>query len=127
MLIACTPKDGGAAQAELVRDYFSTNRVEFSDHGPVEFHPTHGQWIRLLHANEFVIENLLEVRPPDGAAPRSTSSRSTGPRWPRREIWVARRPAYGPGPTGRGRGREGLLHHSEHLRAAALLHRLQAT
>ena len=42
MLIACTPKDGGAAQTALARDYFSTYRVEFSDKGPVEFHPTQG-------------------------------------------------------------------------------------
>ena len=53
-----------------MRDYFSTYRVEFSDDSPVEFHPTHGQWIQLLHASGFVVENLIEVRPPEGAAPR---------------------------------------------------------
>ena len=92
MLIACTPKDGGAAQTELARDYFSTYRVEFSAKGPVEFHPTHGEWIRLLHANGFVLENMLEVRPPDDAAPRfDFVSVDWAERWPSEEIWVARK------------------------------------
>lgn len=92
MLIACTPQDGGAAQTELVRDYFSTYRVEFSEGGPVEFHPTHGQWIRLLHASGFVLENMLEVRPPEGASPRfDFVSVDWAERWPSEEIWIARK------------------------------------
>lgn len=92
MLMACTPEDGGPAETALVRDYFSTYRVEFSADGPVEFHPTHGQWIRLLFAAGFVVENLIEVRPPAGAAPRfDFVSVDWAQRWPSEEIWVARK------------------------------------
>jgi SAM-dependent methyltransferase len=92
MLMACTPEDGGRAETELVRDYFSTYRVEFSAAGPVEFHPTHGQWIRLLFASGFVVENLIEVRPPTDAVPRfDFVSVDWAQRWPSEEIWLARK------------------------------------
>ena len=97
MLMACTPEDGGVAETALVRDYFSTYRVEFSEDGPVEFHPTHGQWIRLLFASGFVVENLIEVRPPAGAAPRfDFVSVEWAQRWPSEEIWVATKAAGAP-------------------------------
>jgi SAM-dependent methyltransferase len=90
MLMACTPEGGGSAQTELVRDYFSTDRIEFAADGPVEFHPTHGEWIRLLYESGFVIENLIEVRPPSGATPRfDFVSVDWAQRWPSEEVWVA--------------------------------------
>jgi SAM-dependent methyltransferase len=93
LLMACTAEDGGPADMELVRDYFSTYRVEFTADGPVEFHPTHGEWIRLLRASGFTIEDLIEVRPPDVAAPRfDFVSVEWAQRWPSEEIWVARKP-----------------------------------
>jgi SAM-dependent methyltransferase len=92
MLMACTPEGGGPAEAQLQRDYFSSDRVEFSDDGPVEFHPTHGEWIRLLHTMGFILEDLIEVRPPAGAAPRfDFVSVEWARRWPSEEIWVARK------------------------------------
>jgi SAM-dependent methyltransferase len=97
MLIACTSEEGGSAETQLVRDYFSTYRVEFSDDGPVEFHPTHGEWIRLLFAHGLVVENLIEVRPPTGAAPRyDFVSVEWAQSWPSEEIWVARKAAVEP-------------------------------
>jgi SAM-dependent methyltransferase len=92
MLIACTPEEGGSADTELHRDYFSTDRVEFSDDGPVEFHPTHGDWIRLVHSSGFVVEDLIEIRPPEGASPRfDFVSVDWARRWPSEEVWVARK------------------------------------
>jgi SAM-dependent methyltransferase len=93
-LMACTPQDGGAATDILVRSYFSGYRVEFPEDATVEFHLTHGHWVRLLRASGFVLENLIEVRPPRGAKPRFPFvSTQWARRWPSEEIWIARKVA----------------------------------
>jgi SAM-dependent methyltransferase len=92
LLMTCSPSDGGPAGERLVRDYFSANRVEFEENGAVEFHLTHGEWIRLLGACDFVLEDLVEVRPRSGA--KSAFEFVTlewAQRWPSEEIWVARK------------------------------------
>lgn len=91
-LLVCTPTNGAMAEERLTRDYFSTYRVEFPGEGAVEFHPRHGQWIRLLRGNGFILENLIEVQPPKGAEARfSFASLEWAQRWPSEEIWVARK------------------------------------
>jgi SAM-dependent methyltransferase len=92
LLMACTPEDGGPASDQLVRDYFTGYRTEFPEESGVEFHLTHSHWIRLLRANGFMVENLIEVRPPHGAKPRlEFASVEWARRWPSEEIWVARK------------------------------------
>ena len=89
LLLTCTPLDGGPVGDRLERDYFSRNRVEFEHDGPVEFHLTHGQWIRLLRASGFVVDDLIEVQPDPGAKPRfDFASVEWARRWPSEEIWV---------------------------------------
>jgi SAM-dependent methyltransferase len=96
LLWMCTPETGGIAQDRLVRDYFGRRRIEFSDDGPVEFHLTHGDWIRALRANGFVVEDLIEVRPSTGARPRfNFVSLEWARRWPSEEIWIARKGGTG--------------------------------
>jgi SAM-dependent methyltransferase len=91
-LMVCTPQDGGQVGSRLVRDYFAPARVEFEAGGPVEFHPTHGQWVRLLVASGFVVEDLIEVRPPLGAQARfSLAPLEWARRWSSEEIWIARK------------------------------------
>jgi comEA protein len=91
-LISCTPDDGGLAGDRLVRDYFSRYWVEFEGSDAVEFHLTHGNWVRLLRTNGFVIEDLVETRPSEGAIPRTPiASADWAQRWPSEEIWVARK------------------------------------
>ena len=92
ILMACTPTDGSLAGEKLVRDYFSSYRVEFGAEAGVEFHLTHGQWVRLLRANGFAVENLIELRPQPKAKPRyELVSLKWARRWPSEEIWVARK------------------------------------
>ncbi len=92
LLWMCTPETGGVAQDRLVRDYFGRPRIDFYDDGPVEFHLTHGDWIRALRANGFVVEDLIEVRPATGARPRfKFVSLEWARRWPSEEIWIARK------------------------------------
>jgi SAM-dependent methyltransferase len=92
ILMACTPADGGLAGEQLVRDYYSSYRVEFGADAGVEFHLTHGQWIRLLRANGFAIENHIELRQQPRAKPRyELVSLKWARRWPSEEIWIARK------------------------------------
>ncbi len=91
-LRTCSPPAGGPAGVRLVRDYFSASRTEFEESGAVEFHLTHGDWIRLLGTRGFVLENLVEVRPRfDAAAAFDFATLEWARRWPSEEIWVARK------------------------------------
>lgn len=92
MMTACTPEDGSAPGEQLVRDYFGSYRMEFGAENGVEFHPTHGDWIRLMRATGFLIESLIELRPPGGAKARyELVDLKWAQRWPSEEIWFARK------------------------------------
>lgn len=92
LLMVCTPDDGGPAGERLLRDFFSHSRLEFEVGGAVEFHSTHGSWIRLLRTNGFMLENLIEVRPPpDAKARHSFVTLEWAQHWPSEEIWIARK------------------------------------
>jgi SAM-dependent methyltransferase len=91
-LISCTPADGGLPGTSLARDYFSRYRLEFPGEETVEFHLTHGDWVRALRRTGFVLEDLIEVRPPKGAKPRvKLCSLEWARRWPSEEVWIARK------------------------------------
>jgi SAM-dependent methyltransferase len=90
LLLTCTPPGGGLPSDRLVRDYFSRYRLEFENDGAVEFHVTHGEWVRLLRSTGFVIDDLIEVQPSPKAAPSVELVESEwARRWPSEEIWVA--------------------------------------
>jgi SAM-dependent methyltransferase len=55
----CVPEDEGFAQERLTRPQRGLHRVQWPG-GGIEFHPSHGDWIRVLGANGFVVE---AVRP----------------------------------------------------------------
>ena len=68
-----TPWDWAAYDAEtdeqaerLQADYFGMHRWDEPE-GAVEFMLPYGEWIRLFRANGLVVEDLIEVRPPEGA------------------------------------------------------------
>lgn len=95
LIMLCTPEDATEdvpASDCLVRPLFDLHRVEWPDSVGVEFYLSHGNWIRLLRANGFEIEDLIEVRPPPGA---TTSYQFVtldwARRWPCEEIWKARK------------------------------------
>lgn len=72
-------------------DAFGPLRAEEDD--GVDFQLTYGEWIRLFRANDLVIEDLLELRPPQRA--RSTYdeyvSIEWARRWPAENLWVTRK------------------------------------
>lgn len=73
----------------FVNDYFGLDR--FEDDETVDFQRPFGEWIRLLRVNGFVIEDLIEIRPPEGATSSyDLTSAEWARRWPAENIWKAR-------------------------------------
>jgi SAM-dependent methyltransferase len=93
ILMLCVPEeDGVPAGDRLLRPYFDIHRVEWPGDPAVEFHLGHGDWIRLLHESGFAVEELIEVRPPEGATTRFPFvTLDWARRWPCEEIWKAHR------------------------------------
>ena len=88
----CVPEEEGPAQDRLLRPQRGLYRVRWPG-GGVEFHPGHGEWIRILRASGFVIEALHEIYAPAGAQSHPYYDIATAEwaaRWPAEEIWVAR-------------------------------------
>ena len=83
----------GPPGTTLLRDYFGLHRIQWLDSTGVEFHLGHGDWIRLLRASGFEIEDLVEVRPPEDAITRwqEIATLEWSRRWPCEEIWKARK------------------------------------
>ena len=93
LLTLCIPaEDEAAATDRLLRPAFGMHRIEWpGDHG-VEFHLSHGDWIRLLRSHGFAIEDLIELRPAETATTRYPwVTLEWARQWPCEEIWKARR------------------------------------
>ena len=89
----CVPvEDDVPAGDRLLRPAFGMFRIEWPGDPGVEFHLTHGDWIRRLRRSGFEIEDLIEVRPPESATTSYTYVTLEWARqWPAEEIWRARR------------------------------------
>jgi len=95
LMILCTPaEDGVAATDRLLRPAFGIYRVEWPGDPGVEFHLSHGDWIRLLRRVGFEIEDLVELRPSETATtgyPFVTLEWAR--QWPCEEVWKVRKRA----------------------------------
>jgi SAM-dependent methyltransferase len=94
LLLLCSPDaEDDPVQNRLLRDYFGLHRIEWPEEPPtVQFALGYGDWIRLLRANGFVVEDLLEVRAPEGATTRYLwADVDWARRWPSEEVWRARK------------------------------------
>jgi SAM-dependent methyltransferase len=89
----CVPaEDGVPAGDRLLRPAFGMHRVEWPGDEGVEFHLSHGDWIRLLRHHGFEIDDLIEVRAPVAGTTRYRHvAREWARQWPSEEIWKARR------------------------------------
>jgi hypothetical protein len=94
LMTLCMPlEDGVAATERLLRPAFGMYRVEWPGNPSVEFHLSHGDWIRLLRRSGFEVEDLTEVRPAVGAISRYPFVTVEWARkWPCEEVWKARKP-----------------------------------
>jgi hypothetical protein len=76
----------------MLRPQFGMHREEWPDSDSVEFHLSHGDWIGLLRANGFEIEELLELRPAEGTTTHYDFVTTEWARnWPSEEVWKARK------------------------------------
>ena len=97
LLMLCMPaEDGVAATDRLLRPAFGMCRVEWPGDPGVEFHLSHGDWIRLLRRSGFEIEDLVELRPdPDATTRYPFVTLDWARQWPCEEVWKARKRAAG--------------------------------
>jgi SAM-dependent methyltransferase len=93
LLMLCAADEGELpATDRLLRPYFGMHRFEWPDDDSVEFHLPYGEMIALLRRAGFEVEELLEVRPPDGFTTRYPYvSLGWAQRWPSEEVWKARK------------------------------------
>src|SRR5262245_33055286 len=84
----------GAADERLKRPQFGMYCITCPDDNneSVEFHLAHGDWIRLLNATGFQVEDLLEIQAPkDATTSYQWMSAEWAHRWPCEEVWKARK------------------------------------
>jgi SAM-dependent methyltransferase len=92
LLILCLP-DEGVAEERLLRPQFGMYRFEWPGEG-VEYHLSHGHWIKLLRENGFEILDLIEIQAPPEAETHPRYDFVTAGwarKWPSEEIWRARK------------------------------------
>jgi SAM-dependent methyltransferase len=97
ILMLCAPDgdtDDVPATDRLVRPYFGLHRLEWKSDRSVNFGLGYGDWIRVLRENEFDIEDLVELRPPEGATTTYPFVTYEWARqWPSEEVWKGRKRA----------------------------------
>ena len=93
LLLLCGPEEDGVPASErLLRPAFGIYRMEWPGDSGVEFHLSHGDWIRLLRGSGFEIEDLVEVRPPEEATTRwPFVTLEWARKWPCEEVWKVRK------------------------------------
>lgn len=84
------PFEGQRTSTQLLRPQSDLHRVTFPDFDGVEFALSHGKWIELLRANDFVVDRLIELHAPDDGPERySYYDASWAKQWPAEEVWCA--------------------------------------
>lgn len=84
----------GPAKDRLLRPYFGMHRFEWPEDPGIEFHLGFGDWVRVLRANGFEVEDYVEVRPRPGATTRfQYVTPEWAQQWPVEEVWKARKRA----------------------------------
>jgi ubiquinone/menaquinone biosynthesis C-methylase UbiE len=116
----CWNVETDTIEPRLQRPYFGMHRFEWEPDEPddaVEFNLPYGEWIRLFRESGFRIEELREIRPPQGAEStyRSPDETEWARSWPMEQIWKCQN-----GPVlarerplpGRAAGRRALTEHA---------------
>jgi len=91
--VLCAPDDENEQPTDrMLRPQRGLHKTPWPE-GAIDFHLGHGDMIRLLRANGFEVEDLIEIYAPEGAA---DSSYAYAPaewsrKWPVEEVWKARR------------------------------------
>ncbi len=82
-------------QRRLVTPYFGTRRIDYGPGDSVEFTRTFEEWFDLFRRSGFVVERLIETRPPPSARSSYLSARDErwARSWPLEALWQLRRVA----------------------------------
>jgi len=94
LLMLCMPEldDGTPVDPTLKRGQKGMRRFEWPDDDSVEFHISHGDRIRLLHACGMEVEDLIDVYAHEGATSRyGWADAQWARQWPVEEVWKARK------------------------------------
>jgi ubiquinone/menaquinone biosynthesis C-methylase UbiE len=87
----CTPDlDDAPVTNELQRPQFAPWEVEWEGYAGVEYHLSHGDWIRILRAGGFRIDALHELQAPEGARTHEyyfVTPAEWARRWPGEDLW----------------------------------------
>jgi SAM-dependent methyltransferase len=77
----------------LRRSYFRMHRFDLGNgQGTVDFQLPYGEWIRCFGRHGLVVEDLVELRPPEGATTTYDDfDVDWARRWPAEQIWVTRK------------------------------------
>jgi SAM-dependent methyltransferase len=92
LVILCSPDEDVPATETLQRPQFGMHRLQWPGEG-IEYHLSHGDWIRLLRANGFEILDLIEIQAPADVGTHyyyDYVSADWARKWPAEEIWRAR-------------------------------------
>jgi SAM-dependent methyltransferase len=92
LVILCSPDENVAATETLQRPQFGMHSFQWPGEG-IEYHLSHGDWIRLLRANGFEILDLIEIQAPADVGTHKYYdyvSADWARKWPAEEIWRAR-------------------------------------
>lgn len=86
----CYDPELDAVGERLSRSYFES-RIDAW--GTVDFNPTYGEWLRMFQRNGFVVEDLIELRPPESATTTYDGfvSYEWARKWPAENIWKLRK------------------------------------
>lgn len=90
LVMLCVPDVEGFAGQKLLRPQPDVYRVRWSE--GVEFHPSHGEWIRILTANGFRVDALHELYAAADTPDHEYYDIARGDwarRWPVEDLWVA--------------------------------------
>ncbi len=91
-MLTIPDQENAACGDRLLRPQFGMHRFEWSDDDSVEFHLPHGEMLALLRRSGFIVEELIEIQPPDGSTTRYPfMTLEWARRWPCEEVWKARK------------------------------------
>jgi ubiquinone/menaquinone biosynthesis C-methylase UbiE len=89
--IVCLDLGDDITVTELQRPYFGMHRFEIEGDA-TDFQLPYGEWIKVFRANGFIVEDLIEIQPPEdaktsyGGRPLEWSRK-----WPAEMIWKLRK------------------------------------
>ena len=85
--------DGDTASRRLHRPYFGMHRFDWDGDTTIDFQLPYGDWIRLFRKHGLLVEDLVELRPPEDAETTFDYylPAKWARRWPGEQVWRLRR------------------------------------